>query len=751
MNADEAAPAAGRKPEARLALVLNGGVSLAVWMSGVTREIDALQHAQDDIPADASTAQREYAEVWRDILAASGRPRVVVDLIAGTSAGGLNGALLGSAIARGERIGSDLRELWIEAGSLKAGKLIQPIDSIEKSLLSGSFFTAQIHKAFGLDMDEDGTVTMIGSTAGTQNCTLLMTATALRTRSDSAVGPDSRRVYRFRHRVDQGLGSTPPAGWLVDDFCDHAQALALATRASASFPAAFNPVFESADLGSLRTGQSPQAPSYLVDGGVLDNSPFGPLFEELRTRPVKGRFDRILLYVKPSADDSAMSTPLPPNPPIAKVLGRVLSASQEPDDRQDAQQLAEMQVEMRYTGTAPHLLLAFCWQPGSSLSADSLMESAHTLLEHYLRSRQQAFAAAGEDFSLTQFDPPPVQLLPQPSPPFSQMDLDMPRGSWTWGVSVADRVLRWWGRILNSTQVQFAPEAFAEAFRTVYAGQRLTTVFLEGDGDEGQDVEFGRELADAMWRACDDVAAALPEIAASGAGRNGLTPGELFMQASLSVEVLTMPFSWGREDPSDSLRFAYHQITPAVPPLVDVRGAGESPYWERAHLYGSRWGRFGAFGAPEWRASDWLWGRLDGARQLLELLVPDGPEREALLIRLGAAILAEEGQTLAQVRASAESVRMATATTLWNEFITDLDPPTREAILSKLERIPGDELPPATARLVLAAFGRTRPKSPAPTWLGRRAENIKLLLVRIACVGPRFYLHRKIGRKLIAE
>jgi hypothetical protein len=32
-------------PEVRLALVLNGGVSLAVWMGGVTHEIDLLRRA----------------------------------------------------------------------------------------------------------------------------------------------------------------------------------------------------------------------------------------------------------------------------------------------------------------------------------------------------------------------------------------------------------------------------------------------------------------------------------------------------------------------------------------------------------------------------------------------------------------------------------------------------------------------------------------------------------------------------------
>ena len=33
--------------ELRLALVLNGGVSLAIWMSGVVAEIDALRRCDD--------------------------------------------------------------------------------------------------------------------------------------------------------------------------------------------------------------------------------------------------------------------------------------------------------------------------------------------------------------------------------------------------------------------------------------------------------------------------------------------------------------------------------------------------------------------------------------------------------------------------------------------------------------------------------------------------------------------------------
>lgn len=89
------------REEMRLALVLNGGISLAVWMGGVVHELDLLRRASrgDDI-ATVDPADQQAFKIWRDLANDAGK-RVVIDVIAGTSAGGLNGMLLATAIGRG--------------------------------------------------------------------------------------------------------------------------------------------------------------------------------------------------------------------------------------------------------------------------------------------------------------------------------------------------------------------------------------------------------------------------------------------------------------------------------------------------------------------------------------------------------------------------------------------------------------------------------------------------------------------------
>jgi predicted acylesterase/phospholipase RssA len=97
------APEAASKPsvevreDLRLALVLNGGTSLAVWMGGVVDQIDALRCAG------FTAGQGEDADptlaIYSRLLAAL-RLRVQIDVISGTSAGGINGALLATAIQR---------------------------------------------------------------------------------------------------------------------------------------------------------------------------------------------------------------------------------------------------------------------------------------------------------------------------------------------------------------------------------------------------------------------------------------------------------------------------------------------------------------------------------------------------------------------------------------------------------------------------------------------------------------------------
>jgi predicted acylesterase/phospholipase RssA len=68
--------------EVRFAVVLNGGVSLAIWMGGVTYEIDRLTRTWPG-------ADSVYGRLL-DLVQARAR----ADVIAGTSAGGINGAFL---------------------------------------------------------------------------------------------------------------------------------------------------------------------------------------------------------------------------------------------------------------------------------------------------------------------------------------------------------------------------------------------------------------------------------------------------------------------------------------------------------------------------------------------------------------------------------------------------------------------------------------------------------------------------------
>ncbi len=107
-----------REKELRIALVCFGGVSLAVYMHGISKEIlkliraSAALHSIKDRDARLrasffETVRERSAEydteaVYFDVLREIGRQvdlRVIVDVIAGASAGGLNGATLGRALS----------------------------------------------------------------------------------------------------------------------------------------------------------------------------------------------------------------------------------------------------------------------------------------------------------------------------------------------------------------------------------------------------------------------------------------------------------------------------------------------------------------------------------------------------------------------------------------------------------------------------------------------------------------------------
>ena len=116
-----------REKEIRLALVCYGGISLAVYMHGITKEIWRLARASQAFhkgETPASGSQGVYRDLLQEIQDETGlRMRVLVDIIAGASAGGINGVFLAQAISTGQSL-EPLTQLWLDSADVEA--LIDP-------------------------------------------------------------------------------------------------------------------------------------------------------------------------------------------------------------------------------------------------------------------------------------------------------------------------------------------------------------------------------------------------------------------------------------------------------------------------------------------------------------------------------------------------------------------------------------------------------------------------------------------------
>ncbi|MEY2570856.1 MAG: hypothetical protein QOE63_1206, partial [Acidimicrobiaceae bacterium] len=124
--------------EVRFALALNGGVSLAVWIGGLSDELLRLTNAGRR----QAGASPEWVALCEELDVVP-----IVDVIAGTSAGGLNGAFLAAAIVNGAHDLDATRDLWIEAGAF-SDLLRAPVDSDLPSLLRGDdFFLPRLEEA----------------------------------------------------------------------------------------------------------------------------------------------------------------------------------------------------------------------------------------------------------------------------------------------------------------------------------------------------------------------------------------------------------------------------------------------------------------------------------------------------------------------------------------------------------------------------------------------------------------------------
>jgi len=321
------APAIGRE-QLRLALAMRGGVSLAVWIGGAVSEIERLRRAgMTDRPALSPTPDRHPHTTYGNLLKLAGYSSVTVDVLAGASAGGLNAAVYAAAQCHGFDV-AELRNVWLCLGD---------IETSSRGTTSGR--RAADHRANGacerdalrppslLDGDayfyttlRDRLEELIGRAGpraeAVEQIDLLLSATLYKPQD---IGVQINRLTRVQDAGSEALFRfrRGPAG---DDLAARspqsvarlAKRLAMAARASSSFPVAFEParIHMSGEKEPTFDGifEPPGWPTpteakdgfEVMDGGVLDNIPITAAIRAIVDAPAEGPTDRWLLYLHPS-------------------------------------------------------------------------------------------------------------------------------------------------------------------------------------------------------------------------------------------------------------------------------------------------------------------------------------------------------------------------------------------------------------------------------------------------------------------
>ena len=407
------APPVDFKHEVRFAVVMYGGVSLAIYINGIAQEMlrwvrSTATSANKNVAllpnncsADGELSLSGTERVYRKlsyILAADGsgktaaerleeaeqslannetiRTRFVVDIVSGTSAGGINGIFLGKALANGQDM-SGLENLWVKEGDVRT--LINDKRSVEgpvvlhdppASLLSSQRMYFELLKAF-----DSMEATSESSAPFVDELDLFVTTTDL-----SGVTLPIRLsdgvVYERRHRnVLRFVYSNIDSGKAKDrnDFkAKFNPFLAYAARCTSAFPAAFEPMCL-CDTDVILKGYLPYANNencrsdssewqrfykdYLnpagvntvkfprrpfADGGYLDNKPFTYATETVARRQADLMITRKLIYIEPSPEHPEEESDLDRKPDaIENVSAALLSLPRYETIREDLQRVRE--------------------------------------------------------------------------------------------------------------------------------------------------------------------------------------------------------------------------------------------------------------------------------------------------------------------------------------------------------------------------------------------------------------------------
>jgi patatin-related protein len=283
--------------EVRLGLVLYGGVSLAVYENGVAQELHR-----------AVGGKGVYG-----LLSALTDSDIVVDVISGTSAGGVNGVMLAYALANKRKF-EPSADLWRNDGDIQ--RLLRTLsDGNVASVLNSDYYQKRLADCFEKTLEADQDAPHIGE------LDLFVTST-------DANGAVSTVYDDFGHAIDiknhRALFKLSYRGERKNDLAAPPNDLAKLCRMTSCFPVAFEPVrVESKETNFIRWGKL-RDPAVYLDGGILNNKPFTSTIDAIATRTANRAVERFLIYVEPNPEQFAPSPAVPTSPAIAQAAAAAL-------------------------------------------------------------------------------------------------------------------------------------------------------------------------------------------------------------------------------------------------------------------------------------------------------------------------------------------------------------------------------------------------------------------------------------------
>ena len=383
-----------KKKELRLALVCCGGLSLVLYMQGVIKEFLKLTRASKayhsindperrQVESFATTGggegrERDTETIYFSLLQAVGRDldlQIIVDSVAGASAGGISSIILARALAHDLSI-DHLRSKWLEETDvlrllgksqrarawskwflypmlwiLLRSRMFELVMDREVRRKLSTFFRSRWFEApFDGDRFLESLFDGLGDMrqSGNAPSSLLPPGHVL----DLAVSVTDFFGYPRRIRINTPaviqereqslLWKFSYCHWKdgreISDFGDdNLPSLALAARATSSFPGAFPPVqltdidrmlerrglkwtsrsqFISKNFRErIRAGIDPKKTSF-VDGSIVNDKPFSAAINAIRERAAYRDVDRRLVYIDP---DPGRASP-PPDGQVPSFL-----------------------------------------------------------------------------------------------------------------------------------------------------------------------------------------------------------------------------------------------------------------------------------------------------------------------------------------------------------------------------------------------------------------------------------------------